>query len=246
MFRRFGGVDHQTAIKDRAMRTLLRNRLGGRQLCQPTSFNPNEVHRRISIGSLILIIFLIVPLGGCASLDDLASGDSWFNEQPFATGITRYTAPTILMPLVGDEIATSDEEFKPFDFSLNMGPVQPQDQMDLHKANLISLLTNKSSRGSIAPWEDSLEFGQQIPSAAIWLASLETKYEPNLPLEVESEFVTMGVMAMAWNDDNDTDANAEADPIMASAIQNPLGISTGVFASTSVIKMRITHVMCSS
>ena len=179
---------------------------------------------------LLFLLFLIAPLGGCTTLNDLASGDSWFSVQPFAAGVTRYTEPAILTPLAGDEIAISDEEFKPIDFSLNMGPVQSQGQMDLHKANLISLLTNKVSRGSIAPWEGSMELGQQISSTSIWLASLETKYQPDLPLEVDSEYVPMGVLATSWNDE---EANAETEPIVAGAIQNPLGISTVVIASTT-------------
>lgn len=190
---------------------------------------------------LLFLLFLIAHLGGCASLDDLASGDSWFTAQPFATGAARYTEPTILTPLAGDEIAISDEEFKPIDFSLKMAPVQSQGQMDLHKANLISLLTNKVSRGSIAPWEGSMELGQQISSTSIWLASLETKYEPNLPLEVDSDYVPMGVLAMSWNDDDD--ANAKTDPIVASAIQNPLGISTGIIASTSGSNLALSEII---
>lgn len=223
------------------MKTLLRYRLGGRQICQPTCYKPNEAHRRFSIGSLILIIFLLAPLGGCASLDDLTSEESWFTTEPLATKAVRYTPPTILSPLAGDEIATSDVEFKSFDYSLAMGSTQPQAQMDLHKANLISLLTNKVSRGSITPWEGSIELGQQTQSTSIWLSSLETKYEPNLQFELDSDFVPMGTLAMAWMDDN---ASANNDPMqdendtsIASSIvdksQNPLGISTGVIASTS-------------
>lgn len=192
---------------------------------------------------LLFLLFLIAPLGGCTTLDDLASGDSWFTAQPFATGAARYTEPTILSPLAGDEIAISDEEFKPIDFSFNMGPVQPQGQMDLHKANLISLLTNKVSRGSITPWEGSMELGQQISSTSIWLASLETKYQPDLPLDVDYEYVPMGVLAMSWNDD---DANAKTEPIMASAIQNPLGISTGIIASTSASNLALSEIISTS
>ena len=224
------------------MRMLLHNRLGGWQICQPTSYKRHQVRRRLSMGSLILIIFLLAPIGGCASLDDLASGESWFTAEPLATYAARYTEPIILTPLAGDEIAASDDEFKSVvDFSLKMGPVQPQDQMDLHKANLISLLTNKSSRGSIAPWEGSIELGQQISSTSIWLASLETKYEPNLPFEADSEYVPMGILAMALNDGesnlNKDTYEDENETDVASSIfdvsQNTLGISPGLIASTS-------------
>lgn len=224
------------------MRMLLHYRLGGRQKCQLTSYKPNEVHRRLSMGSLILIIFLLAPFGGCATLNDLASGESWFTAEPLATYAARYTEPIILTPLAGDEIAASDEEFKTVvDFSLKMGPVLPQDQIDLHKANLLSLLTNNSSRGSIAPWEGSTELGQHISSTSIWLASLETKYEPNLLLEPDSEYVPMGILAMAWNDGKSNSnidiSEDEHETDVASSIvdiaQNPLGISAGVIASTS-------------
>ena len=173
---------------------------------------------------LVLLLFLIAPLSGCVTLDDLASGESWITAEPPATEAFRYAQPTALYPLADDEIATSDEAFKSFNFSLTPGSIPQQDQKDLHKANLLSILTNKVSRGSITPWEGSIELGQQMPSTSIWLTSLEMKYEPDLPLEVDSDYVPMGTLGMALIDD---EAKAEVDSIFAGAIQNPLGLSTG-------------------
>lgn len=174
-------------------------------------------------------------------MDDLATGESWFTADLIAIDTVRYSEPIILTPLYGDEITFSDAEFKPIDFSLTSGAIQPQEQIDLHKANLISLFTNKSSRGSISPWEGSMELSQQIPATSIWLASLETMYEASPQTEVDSKAVRISPLARSWMFN---EANASIDPIedenassIASSnvdvLQNPLGISTGIIASTS-------------
>ena len=98
----------------------------------------------------------------------------------------------------------------------------------------IGLLTNKVSRGSIAPWEGSIELGQQIPSTSTWLTSLEAEYEPNQHLEVDSEHISMDILAMARFDVNaEAEAEASNNTLAVVAMQNPLGISTGVIASAT-------------
>lgn len=230
------------------MKMLLHNQVEGQQLCQQAAINISEVHLRFPVGRLILIIIilLVAPSFGCATLDEIAKGensapgDSWFNVDPIAPVAIRYTVPAIISPLVGDEISTSDESFKPFVYCSTLGTNLSVDQIDLHKANLISLLTNKSSRGSIAPWEGSIELGQQMPSTSIWLASLElkheqdeAKYEPNFQLALESEQISMGTLAMAWIDDANT---SNSDPLTFVTAQNPLGIAQpGLTTGVSLI-----------
>lgn len=188
-----------------------------------------------------MIILLLTPLTGCASFDDLAMGDygenldPWVTVAPDATDTVRYTEPVLMSPLKGDEIVTSDESFKPFVFSSTLGSNFYKTQRDLHKVNLISLLTNTASRGSIAPWESSIEPGLQLPSTSTWLASLEAEYEPNQFVEADSEQFSMSALAMSWIDDADSNNGLLA--VAASQNQSGMsmpGFSTGVIASTTV------------
>ena len=47
---------------------------------------------------LVLILFLFAPFSGCATLDDLALGDSWFTAEPMAAYASRHTEPMIMSP----------------------------------------------------------------------------------------------------------------------------------------------------